>query len=60
MKKKLSITVIICLLALKINGQCQNQSFEYKNYPGICVENSIKWFNILNPQNNTRLSHNLR
>lgn len=46
MKKKLSITVIICLLALKINGQCQNQSFEYKNYPGICVENSINWFNI--------------
>ena len=46
MRKILSITILICLLTIKANSQCQVQRFEYNHYPGICVENAIKWFNM--------------
>jgi hypothetical protein len=46
MKKKLSLIILICFFSFKSNSQCQNQSFGNKNYPGICVENTIKWFNM--------------
>ena len=46
MKKNFVITIFICLLNLTTNGQCQNEYFENKKYPGICVENTIKWLNM--------------
>ena len=46
MRKILSITILICLFTFKANSQCQDQNFEYKKYPGICVENAVKWYNM--------------
>ena len=46
MRKILSITILICLFTFKANSQCQDQTFGYKKYPGTCVENAIKWFNM--------------
>lgn len=46
MKNILTITVLICLFSIKANSQCQDQSIGDKYYPGICVDNAIKWFNM--------------
>lgn len=46
--KKISILILfIFLLTTKGYGQCQNQNIEYKTYPGICVDNAIKWLNMI-------------
>lgn len=46
MRKISSITILILLFTFKVKGQCQDHNFANKRYPGTCVYNAIKWFNM--------------
>lgn len=46
MKKNSSILIFTFLLSLYSYGQCNDMSIKTYEYPGICVSNAIKWFNM--------------
>ncbi len=44
--KKTCLLLFFALVFSNANSQCENLIFNNKTYPGICISNAIKWFNM--------------